>query len=260
VARQFGGPTSDFRDEHPRHEVRITTPLLAGAMEVTRGQFSRFVEETDYVTDMENAVTVLDKRTGETREMKTPDWRHPAYELNDNHPITHVTYDDAMAFCKWLSEKEGLTYRLPTEAEWEHMCRGGLDDRTWWWGEEEDEVDNNANVAARGQWRHTFFRHRGDNYKYAAPVGKFNPNPWGLHDTIGNVWEWTSDYYDPAYYENAPAEDPQGPPEGNEHVLRGGSWIGPAYCRAAYRGTLTQSPERGLHDVGFRVVCEMPQQ
>jgi formylglycine-generating enzyme required for sulfatase activity len=258
IAQKFGGRTSDFRDELPRHAVQITRPYLAGAHEVTRGQFAAFVEETGYTTVREKAEERdRDSRTGGTLDVGAPDWRDPLREKSKRYPVAYMTHQDAVAFCKWLSDKDGLTYRLPTEAEWEYMCRAGFDETTWWWGNDESDGDHNANVAARGQWRQTFKRVRGDDYKYCAPVGKFRPNPWGLHDMIGNVWEWCSDWYSPDYYSVSPEKDPRGPESGEQHVVRGGGWYGPAYCRPAYRAPRSQAPEQGFFDIGFRVVCEV---
>ncbi len=121
-----------FRDEYPRHRVRITRPFFMGTCEVTVGQFRRFVEDSGYKTEAERDGTggwgydpALGKCRG--RDLRF-NWRNPGFEQTDAQPVLNVTWNDAMAFCRWLSRKEGKTYRLPTEAEWEYACRAGADD------------------------------------------------------------------------------------------------------------------------------------
>ena len=131
----------DFKNEYPKHKVRITKPFYLGTYHVTRGQFRQFVSAAGYKTDVETSGKPM---TGWDREkknlgMRYPawesgkpklsdkdySWRNPGFEQTDEHPVVNVSWNDAVAFCKWLSKKEGKTYRLPTEAEWEYACRAG---------------------------------------------------------------------------------------------------------------------------------------
>ena len=131
-----------------------------------------------------------------------------------NYPATYVSWNDAVAYCKKLSEKEGKTYRLPTEAEWEYACRAGT--KTAW------SFGNDEKVLGDYAW----YEENADDIgeEYAHQVGLKKPNAFGLYDTHGNVFEWCHDYYEEDYYQQSPTNDPQGPESGSFRVLRGGSW------------------------------------
>jgi formylglycine-generating enzyme required for sulfatase activity len=260
---KMGSPDSDkdaFRNEKPQHEVEITRPFYLGKHEVTRGQFARFVREAPYTTEAEK-----DGQGGwgfnkETKEFEGPKpqytWRNAGYEQTDEHPVVNVTWNDAKAFCDWLSQKEGKKYRLPTEAEWEYSCRAHTTTR-YHSGDDEETLVGVANVADASTKEMILFSARTirgrDGYAFTAPVGRFKPNAFGLLDMHGNVWEWCEDRYDDNYYKNSPVKDPEGPDAGSFRVIRGGSFIStPRGCSAARR-------ERGVPEYrpctfGFRVV------
>jgi formylglycine-generating enzyme len=144
-----------------------------------------------------------------------------------DHPVVNVSWNDAVAFCQWLSRKEGKTYRLPTEAEWEYACRAGTITRYCCGDDPETLVSfgNVADAAAKKKypdWTHVIKGN--DGYVFTSRVGSFQPNPFGLYDMHGNAWQWCADWYDPKYYANSPAGDPKGPASGQSRVLRGGSW------------------------------------
>jgi formylglycine-generating enzyme required for sulfatase activity len=167
-----------------------------------------------------------------------------------------VSWNDAMAFCKWLSGVESRVYRLPTEAEWEYVCRGGTTTR-FWCGEEMTNLPLVANVhdqSSRQAIRSNFEAGEWDDgYPFTAPVGRFKANPFGVYDILGNVYEWCHDHYDPDYYQKSPAMDPQGPESGETHVVRGSGWVSrPFTPRSARR---RHYPQARMF-VGFRVVCE----
>jgi formylglycine-generating enzyme required for sulfatase activity len=139
-----------FKDEHPQHRVRITKPFYLGTCHVTRGQFRRFVADTQYLTDAEKAEKPgafgwdPDKKTFGFNARYS--WRNAGFEQTDEHPVVNVSWNDAVAFCKWLSKKEGKTYRLPTEAEWEYACRAGTTTR-YYSGDDPETLAKVANVA-----------------------------------------------------------------------------------------------------------------
>jgi formylglycine-generating enzyme required for sulfatase activity len=219
-------------NELAQHLVKITRDL--GATEVTRRQFKRFVLEENYKTEAERAGA---KET----------WWNNQYSTEDEQPVVNVTWNDAMAFCKWLSEKEGKEYDLPTEAEWEYTCRaGGEPGDAYGFGNDETKLGDYA-------W------YRGNVAGKTHPVGKKRANRWGLYDMHGNVWEWCKDgprkYPDQetAAKQESPIEDPKDDLNGDSRVLRGGSWVNvPRGCRSAHR---VDNPRAHRHgDIGFRVV------
>ena len=252
--------TADFfKDEHPQHRVRITKPFYLGTYHVTRGQFRQFVEDTGYKTDAEKGEKPgawgwdPDKKAFGFNEKYS--WRNAGFEQTDEHPVVNVSWNDAVAFCKWLSKKEGKTYRLPTEAEWEYACRAGTTTRYYSGDDPETlaKVGNVADAAAKAKfpdWKYTI--KASDGYVFTAPVGKFKPNAFGLYDMHGNAWQWCADWYGAEYYAKSPADDPTGPDSGDDRVLRGGSWdIGPDDARSADR--FGYWPSDRVDDTGFRV-------
>ena len=145
-----------------------------------------------------------------------------------------------VAFCAWLSKKEGKPYALPTEAQWEYACRAGSRTRFSF-------GDDDGNMA-----QYAWYLDNAE--KKTHPVGQKKPNAWGLFDMHGNAWDWTADWYDKDYYNNSPTEDPQGPPAGETRTLRGGAWnLAPRFCRSAHRNQL-YGPTHRENNIGFRVV------
>ena len=249
-----------FKDEHPQHRVRITKPFYLGTYHVTRGQFRQFVADTGYKTDAEKGEKPgacgwnPDKKEFGFNEKYS--WRNAGFEQTDEHPVVNVSWNDAVAFCKWLSRKEGKTYRLPTEAEWEYACRAGTTTRYYSGDDPETlaKVGNVADATVKAKfpdWKYTI--KASDGYVFTAPVGQFKPNAFGLYDMHGNAWQWCSDWYGADYYATSPADDPTGPDSGDVRVLRGGSWdSGPNDSRSAAR--YAELRRTTGHDVtGFRV-------
>ena len=134
-------------------------------------------------------------------------WRNAGFEQTDEHPVVNVSWNDAVAFCKWLSRKEGKTYRLPTEAEWEYACRAGTTTRYYSGDDPETlaKVGNVADATAKAKfanWKYTI--KASDGYVFTAPVGQFTPNAFGLYDMHGNAWQWCADRYGKEYYAMSP--------------------------------------------------------
>lgn len=285
------------RDELPRHRVKIDSFYL-DTTEVTNARFRQFVEATGYVTTAERKIdweelkkgtppgtpkppdeklepgSMVFKEPAEPGPMdyhrwwhwvKGAEWRHPdgpgsSIEGRDDHPVVHISLEDARAFATWAGK------RLPTEAEWEYAARGGLDGKPYAWGEEEPN-ERSANIF---QGEFPIENTEEDRFKTTAPVKSFPPNGYGLYDMAGNVWEWTADCYSPFTYlervlrdgRGAVSQNPQGPsrctdPEkqaSNLHVVRGGSFLcHPSYC-ASYRPSarMKLSADTGMCHVGFR--------
>ncbi len=252
----------EFRHEYPQHRVRITRPFYLGTYHVTRGQFRRFVDDTGYKTDAEKGkIRGADSPWTPGSEIqgfnfsKKYSWRSAGFEQTDEHPVVNVSWNDAVAFCKWLSRKEGQTYRLPTEAEWEYACRAGTRTR-YYSGDDPDtlaKVGNVADATPTGRsWVWTELIKASDGYVFTSPVGKFKPNAFGLYDMHGNAWQWCADWYGEKYYAQSRRNDPTGPNSGEDRVLRGGSWkASPYVVRVASRWANT--PDYGASDTGFRV-------
>lgn len=254
--------SSPFKSEHPQHRVRITKPFYLGTHHVTLGQFRRFVEDSGYKTDAEKA-----KRPGAWGWNPEKDafefngersWRNVGFEQTDEHPVVNVSWNDATAFCEWLSRKEGKTYELPTEAQWEYSCRAGTQTR-YCNGDDPEELPKVGNVgdatakARFPNWTPTI--KASDGYVFAAPVGQFAPNAFGLCDMHGNALQWCADWFGEDYYRKSPEDNPMGPGVGNVRVYRGGSWLeGPVSARSASRNQAP--PESANNLTGFRVARE----
>lgn len=252
LARAFGTERLDlFEGEFPPRRASIARPFYLCRHEVTVGQFRTFVEATGYVTDAERD---REGGFGYAPSQEPPflqdaefHWRRCGFPQSDAHPVVNVSWNDANQFCQWLSGKENRVYRLPTEAEWEYACRAGAETH-FFNGDLPAELTAVANVADQSlkrsvpQATHTVDEE--DGYTFSAPVGKFQPNPLGLFDMHGNVWEWCEDAF-----------EEKGPPI--ERVLRGGSWASqPHECRCARRNHGLPH-ERDQH-TGFRILLEVP--
>ena len=248
-----------FKDEHPQHRVRITRAFYLDVCHVTRGQFRRFVADTEYKTDAEKGENPgafgWDPVKEELGFKEEYSWRNVGFGQTDEHPVVNVSWNDAVAFCKWLSRKEGKTYRLPTEAEWEYACRAGTTTRYYSGDDPETlaKVGNVADATFKAKFpKATYTIKASDGYVFTAPVGSFKPNAFGLYDMQGNAWQWCADWYGKGYYAASPADDPAGPDSGDGRVLRGGSWYSrPDYSRSAYR--FRGPPDFRGNITGFRV-------
>jgi formylglycine-generating enzyme required for sulfatase activity len=216
-------------DEELQHPVRITKSFLLGMHQVTQGQFYQV--------------------TGE----------NPSFFRGPELPVEHLTWKEAHRFCEVLSalpeeQAAGRRYRLPTEAEWEYVCRAGT---TTPYNTGETLKEDQARFALTNR----------SVPKQTAPVGSYPPNAWGLYDMHGNVWEWTNDWFSADYFHESPVDDPQGPATGTHHTLRGGSASMEGHeCRTAFRGeaaaldgpdTATLSRIAFYGDLGVRVACEV---
>ncbi len=225
--------SNDYDGEKPPHQVTVS-PFSIGKYEVTQAQYQ----------------AVMGK--------------NPSNFKGNNLPVEQVSWNDAVGFCKKLSNKSGKTYRLPTEAEWEYACRAGsegnyagtLDEMAWYGNnsgkESLDAYDLYFNVFKKDFSKYS--KRLQDNGCQTHPVGQKKPNAFGLFDLHGNVWEWCQDWYDKNYYQQSLGNDPQGPSSGTYRVLRGGSWVDlNVNCRSAFRGI--HVPDARIFDVGVRVVA-----
>lgn len=257
---RFGGFS---QSEGPQHSVVISQDLLVARHEVTVGQFQKFVSHTDYVTEAEqtgNGCNGLDVASGNVVRKSACVWSSPGFRQTDDHPVVCVSWNDAMAFCQWLTSKTGQTFRLPTEAEWEYCCRAGSD-RMFATGDDANSLGRIANcgdlslkalcrsLTSTAEWD--------DSYPFPAPVGSFQANTFGIYDMHGNVGEWCLDWFDADYFARSPEVDPRGPEQADTwRVVRGGSWYNsPVSCRSS--GRHDGVPTEASTTNGFRVVAEI---
>ncbi len=236
----------EYNAEQPAHTVRITRAFELGRHKVTVGQYRLFLESTHYQAEADR------NGRGGTRP-------EPWFPQSDDHPVVNVSWNDAHAFCDWLTTKENgrVRYRLPTEAEWEYACRAGS--TTLFLNGDDPEklalIANVADASARRKYADWTWTIRADDgFVYTSPVGSYAPNAWGLFDMIGNVWEWCEDRYELDYYKNSPSDDPPGPSLASARVIRGSPWfINPRRCRPTDRGGF--APDFRCSFLGFRLAA-----
>jgi len=209
------GSQNHYTWESPRHRVWLDA-FAIGRTAVTRREYGRFLADTGHA--------------------EPAGWTDTGFSCPDQ-PVVGVTWFAAASYCEWLSQLDGDAYRLPTEAEWEKACRGGLENAEYAWGDEPPErID-----YFHGPWNGP------------RPVGQWGPNGYGLFNMGDNVHEWCSDWYAEDYYQSSPERNPTGPKTGTRRVSRGGSWRHQIKAsRAAHRSSLP--PQYGYTDYGFRLV------
>lgn len=287
--------------ERPRHKVGVNG-FFMDIHEVTNAQFSKFVDATGYLTVAERKIdweemqkqlppgtpkphdsilqpgSLVFKKTKSTAsnlydysqwwEWKIgASWQHPngptsSIKGKENHPVVHMAYEDAIAYCDWAKK------RLPTEAEWEYAARANQEDAIFFWGVDKSSLSSNANT-----WEGEFpvNNTKEDGFERLAPVMNYSKNNFGLYDMAGNVWEWTSDWYNTEYYAAQSAKtavlNPKGAgapynssnPLAREKIIKGGSFLcSDSYC-ASYRisARMATSIDSGLEHTGFRTVMDL---
>jgi formylglycine-generating enzyme len=242
--------------ERPTHSVTIRSEFALGRYSVTRGEFAAFVRETAY--NPPAGCYVWNAKAGRLTLDRKGSWRNPGFAQTDRHPVVCVSFEDAQHYLQWLTTKTGKPYRLPSEAEWEYAARAGTTTARFW-GDGRDRACDFANVAdfttaEALHWKkdpNEVFQCR-DGYVYTAPVGSFRPNPFGLYDMLGNVWQWLADclHYN---YSGAPSDGSAWTSGKCEYrVERGASWnFEPQEIRSANRHG--NEPTSRSANKGFRV-------
>ena len=283
---RMGADSLKFPEERSAPNVSVSS-FCIDAHEITNAEFAKFVKATGYKTVAEIPLSKEEfpdlpdeQRLAGSLVFQPPkedaqqlpflswwtwtvgaNWQHPfgkdsSIKGKDNYPVVHIAYKDAEAYAKWIGKS------IPTEAQWEYAAIGGLDGATYAWGDQYSEKKANT-----WQGIFPFFNTKADGYKGLAPVGSFAPNNYGLYDITGNVWEWTSDFFEfghdrmahqhnPIASDRHKSFDPKKPDESVLHVIKGGSYLcAPNYC-SRYRPAAreSESPDTGTTHIGFRLV------
>ncbi len=259
--------------EGPVRKV-VLDPFYIDIYPVTNAQFAGFADATGYRTESENLgwsfvfqghipeeryselVTATVTGASWWCRVNRADWRHPegpdsSIDRRENYPVTHVSWNDAEAYCRWAGK------RLPTEAEWEYASRGGLEQKAYPWGDELTPGGRHlCNV-----WQGTFplVDLAEDGYAGISPIDAFPPNRYGLYSITGNVWEWCRDWFDPLYHMTATRTNPVGPRRGIAKIMKGGSYLcHRSYCnRYRVAARTANTPDSATTNIGFRCVRDV---
>lgn len=240
--------------EGPVRRVKIARAYAIGRLEITRAQYAEFVASTNRPTPP--GCNFWDGHFGYVDEHN---WKTPGYVQRPNHPVVCVSYEDAVAFTAWLSEKTGRAYRLPSSVEWEYAARAGAS-TPFFWGTSSQEACKFANVGdntLKRRWPERQEFNCDDGYEVTSPVGSFQPNAWGLYDTLGNAWEWSEDCFHEKF-DGAPTDGSAWREAGGGDCAfrtpRGGSWIsGPQWTKLASQSKDPAGYRSFL--LGFRVAA-----
>ncbi|HVR89678.1 MAG TPA: formylglycine-generating enzyme family protein [Novosphingobium sp.] len=265
----MGSPDAEvgrFKNEGPEHRVAIQRPFAIGAYDITLGEYRRFVRATRRAAPDSCRVYDVSFADNDLVRVRGKNWARPNFRQADNHPVVCVTWDDAQAYIDWLNGQVRRPsdawvgvgpYRLPTEAEWEYAARAGTS-TPYYWG---TEIRRSEVNYGPDEPRFAPVAKAEDRWEYTSPVGAFPPNPFGLYDMVGNVWQFTQDCWHDSYA-GAPG-DGAARTDGkcDERVVRGGSWFKPPSGeRSAKRGQGKVVDLKGNHEIGFRVARELTAQ
>lgn len=256
--------------EGPVRKVSVN-PFWIDRYTVSNADFAQFIAAADYVTEAERFgwsyvfyMFLPDDHPPTRAVPSAPWWRqifgatwnhpegpHSNIDTRQNHPVVHVSWNDAVAYAKWIGK------RLPTEAEWEFAARGGLRQRRYPWGDQLHPKNKHRCNIWQGKFPQTNTRR--DGFLGTAPIDSFHPNKFGLYNNAGNVWEWCSDWFSASYHKSGPRDNPTGPPFGDAKVMKGGSYLcHKSYCnRYRVAARTHNTPDSSTGHMGFRLVADI---
>ncbi|MGA1840150.1 MAG: SUMF1/EgtB/PvdO family nonheme iron enzyme, partial [bacterium] len=251
----MGSPESEVgrKEGETLHQVKLGNFYMA-KHQVTIAKFETFISESKCRTDADKDGGSYIWNGKEWIKKSGINWKCDTkgkLQKNKEHPVIHVSWNDATEYCRWLSDRSNITFRLPTEAEWEYACRAGTKTP---FNTGDNLTTDQANYDGNFPYKSN---PKGKYIGRTTPVGSYRPNSWGLYDMHGNIWEWCMDWHSQEYYDECKkkgiVENPEGPETGSHRVLRGGSWLADAPdCRSALRGSTDPVNRRG--SIGFRLV------
>lgn len=275
----MGDPQKADEDAYPVHKVTVDSFYLC-RHQVTVGEFGEFVKETGYKTSAEEYGKTIDWNGTKFEPTEGGSWKKLFFKQTDEDPVTQVSWLDAVRYCNWLSEKEGLVpsysikgdtvecnfdangFRLPLEAEWEYAATCGGKNYRYSWGNAQPEecdtkpanlkdINSNDLFSKTMDWKE-YWKNYSDGYSFTSPVGTFAPSELGLYDMTGNVYEWCWDWYGEKYYEDSVSNNPRGPETGTMRTCRGNGWnCPPQVTYNQHRGC--GGPDKYWLNVGFRL-------
>ena len=255
-----GVPPLFAAHEGPQVMMTIKKPFAVAKTETTRGQFAAFVADTKRPDPKECAIH--DAKTDSWGFQPGFNWHNPSFKQEDNHPVTCVSWNDAVDYAAWLSKKTGKKYRLPSDAEWEYAARGGTKTARYW-GDDPSTLCLQANIITAetvavfdsATWEDKLVCTT--KHSFTIPVGSYDANPYGLMDMLGSVWEWTADCYLPDHKGQPTDGSAYTKPGCTLHGVRGGAYHSQVWlARAATRGE-GMGPDGHIFAAGFRVARDL---
>lgn len=268
VMGRIAKPYSDFNmgNHDTRHEVTLTKSFYMGMTHVTVDQFAAFVKDTGYQTDAERIGQANDFAridggiVSYAKKVAGVNWKNPGFLQRGDHPVVVVSWNDAMAFCDWLSKRSGKKISLPTMAQWEYACRAETTTE-FPWGDGSEDGEGYANCADQSlraslpnEPTNKWFFNWDDGFVFTSPTQQFKPNAFGLYDMMGNAMHWCYDGWNSTPTRGAVVDPVEH--DGKARTIRGASWLTtPEYCYSGHHNGILETAGQAPY-LGFRIICQ----